>query len=524
MSRMAPPTQSLSAVSPGVTQQIQSAGNMGLQQQQINNNAMAQRNQETIAREKIASQEFMTSDALEQKKFESLLQTQNYMRMNQKDRDIAKMTNDTRMSEQAGVQSRFQTAQDFKERAHNENIKLTKDANVLKMRIALAQDSYDPAARDELRELERLQVERTLGLEEAKKRMAGDEAGARKIRATTLKALEQQRKAIDPVIERGMQSVASMMTVASGNDFGLTGRSGAGPITHPDAWSVRGLKDWNAETDTGPYGEGIGDFIGGVLHVGQELVTGGMGDYASPANENIATLLENPDFATTASARYASKTIAQALVGSFPQANQAKLSAILDAHFQTPVSGVDPEVMATKVGQFTRDLQGEGVNPIVAGEIIRRISDTFRDSHQGFASSHGVSANTMRRETTEENVPALIQARIFGNQNRLNALAQLMPSMAPYESIIAGAGSGNVVEIGEVRSLMSENGLNPNDIDALLDAAERLEEGRKGMLDRERDLEMGIQGIRRAGVDAGIDNNDRRNKMIRELVNDFDNG
>ena len=249
-----------------------------------------------------------------------------------------------------------------------------------------------------------------------------------------------------------------------------------------------------------------------------------MGDYASPFNENIATMLDDSDNATTASARYASKTIVKALVGSFPQANQAKLSAILDAHFQTPVSGIDPEVMATKVGQLTRDLQGEGVNPMVAGEIIRRISDTFRESHQGFASSHGVSANTMRRETTEDNVPALIQAKIFGNQTRLNALAQLMPSMAPYESIIAGAGSGNVVELEEVRSLMAKAGLNPNDIDALLRASRGVEKGREGILGLERNRDMGLQGIERAGVNAEMDNNDRRNREIRELVDEFDNG
>lgn len=463
MSRGAPPTQPISAVTPGTTQSIAAAGQSGQQRQATNNAAMAARNAEALRRQQIESQEFLTQETLNNRMNMGLLQSANYARKNATDMQMQQNILADRQSTRNEQARQFDQTQQMKQKVHQDTMNMSKANQMLKLDLALADDYEDPDSLARLQEAEDGLIERTLQMEAAKKIQQGEEVDMNKLRTQVARQIRDMEKAQKPLIDRAMDAVSDdvILPMATMTYFGE--RSGLSKANR---------------------------FLSDALEVGAEVTTMGFYDTAGYLDESKLEVLLDPDQLRSHQAVYFSQSIGKALAAAFPESD----SRYLTSSINTVLSNATINNSEETAQRLQEVFKQNNIDAGVAGEIISRMQEGINAQRQTFRSKN-VTANMGRNDITEDNVLDLANLKLISS-SALRAAFSHLPSMKAYQAW-AGGVMGSRDEVEETLRQMTEEGVDVGDIDRLVDMIEGLETGAENLGDMEQDFALAEGRVQR---------------------------
>lgn len=490
-----PPTQLQSAVSPDVPKMIASAGQMNLQQQQINNRAAAEKArldaQQQMAREKMESQEFMTGEALKQRQAQALLQTANYQKLNQNNMDIARMRSEDAAAGRQEQARQFNERQNMAQQIHDETMNMQKADKQLELDIFLAERWDDPDALARMQESKANLMDRVLKMEQAKQLRAGKETDLGKMRLDAARNIESMAKDLRPLITNGLASIQDELAFAD----------------MPDGMTENMISNI--------FGEGTRRVIGDISETILEFGTLTFADMAGPEEEGLAKILDqDPHLQVKASAGYFSSMVSKALTSAFPEANTQEIERQLSGLFASSDDASFEESQNAMQALF----QDNGINPMVAGEIMKKISEEVSSRRREIMSQYGVSSNMSRDQINEDQVMPFIQAKLLAGAERFYRFAAASESLAPYETWAEGIRGGDLNEVSEVLRQLQEGGVGGAGVMSVVDAMERIERMRRDELDSERDLVMEEDRIQDQADTLRRDAELERTERIRQAI------
>ena len=456
MSRGAPPTQPISAVTPGTTQSIAAAGQSGQQRQATNNAAMAARNAEALKRQEIDSQEFLTQETLNNRMNMGLLQSANYARKNATDMQMQQNVLADRQSQRSEQARQFNESKQMKEKVHQDTMNMSKANQMLKLDMALADDYEDPDSLARLQEAEDGLIERTLQMEAAKKIQQGEEVDMNKLRTQVARQIRDMEKAQKPLIDRAMDAVSDdvLLPMATMTYFGE--RSGLSKANR---------------------------FMSDVLETGAEVTTMGFYDTAGYIDESKLEILLDPDQLRSHQAVYFSQSIGKALAAAFPESDSRYLTSSLN----TVLSNATINNSEETAQRLQEVFQQSNIDAGVAGEIISRMQEGINAQRQTFR-GRNVTANMGRNDITEDNVLDLANLKLISS-SALRAAFSHLPSMKAYQSW-AGGVMGSKDEVEETLRQMVEGGVGVSDVRRLVSMMEGLETGAENLGDMEQEFAL----------------------------------
>jgi hypothetical protein len=465
MSRGAPPTQPISAVTPGTTQSIAAAAQSGQQRQATNNAAMAARNAEALRRQQIESQEFLTQETLNNRMNMGLLQSANYARKNATDMQMQQNILADRQSARNEQARQFNESKQMKEKVHQDTMNMAKANQMLKLDMALADEYQDPDALARLQEAEDGLIERTLQMEAAKRIQQGQEVDMNKLRTQVARQIRDMQKAQAPLIDRAMDAVSDdvILPMATMGYFGET----------------QGLSKANR-------------FLSDALETVVEVSTAGFFDTAGFLDESKLEVLLDPDQLRSFQSIYFSQSIGKALAAAFPKSDSRYLTSSINTVLSNATIN-NSEETAQRLQEVFRQ---NNIDPGVAGEIISRMQEGINAQRQTFRGK-GVTANMGRNDITEDNVLDLANLKLISS-SALRAAFSHLPSMKAYDAW-AGGVTGSKDEVQETLRQMVEEGVEVGDVERLVEMIEGLESGAEGLGDMEREMALEQGRVTRLG-------------------------
>lgn len=481
-----PETRPISAVNPEVTATLKATADANTQRQAVNNQAMAQRAQEQLAREKMSQDAALSRDAMTLDLVKANMQARNYGLLNAKDMAIAQMQQGERQADRAQQADQFNRTEQLKREMHDRTEQMQKNVLAFQTKMAIADQWTDPEVQAELEQMNSDLMERLVRMEDANRIRAGKESDLVGIRARAARGIRETSDAMKPIIERAMMGIAPDMTIAD----------------------ISTVFDESAASR----------IMGGLGESALEALSLSFYDSANPQDEaRLQLLIEKPETANVAAGTYAANTFAKAIQEAFPEANAGKIQKQLEQILLTNT----PQGAAESVQQFQKVLSDNGVNPMVAGEIMRRMATSFRQTSTRLATEQGVTGTTIRSEITEDQVQALMQARIFGALNGFSSLAGAMPTMAPYDAWAATISTGDVNEVGMAIEQMLEQGYSPADVQQVLEAMQEVEGLRKQGVEAESDLGFAQEEVKQRGTSLGLQQERDRSERMLKILEEF---
>lgn len=477
MSRGAPPTQPISAVTPGTTQSIAAAAQSGQQRQATNNAAMAARNAEALRRQQIESQEFLTQETLNNRMNMGLLQSANYARKNATDMQMQQNILADRQSTRNEQARQFNESKQMKEKVHQDTMNMAKANQMLKLDMALADEYQDPDALARLQEAEDGLIERTLQMEAAKRIQQGQEVDMNKLRTQVARQIRDMQKAQAPLIDRAMDAVSddvilpmATMSFFRDKEFAKETFFGEGAVT--------GLSPARFASD--------------VIETIAEVSSAGFYDTAGFLDESKLEVLLDPDKLRSFQSIYFSQSIGKALAAAFPESDSRYLTSSLNTVLSSATIN-NSEETAQRLQEVFRQ---NNIDPGVAGEIISRMQEGINAQRQTFRNNN-VTANMGRSDITEDNVLDLANLKLISS-SALRAAFSHLPSMKAYDAWSAGV-TGSKDEVQETLRQMAEEGVGTRDIERLVGMIEGLESGAEGLGDMEREMALEQGRVTRLG-------------------------
>ena len=485
-----PETRLTSAVTPETGASMKAAGDANLQQQALNNQAMVARQRAQMEQQALQQQAALTREGMQKDVALAELQAKNYAALNTKDLVIAKMNDDARTAALQQNAQQFEESNRLKMQIHNSTMEAQKALDVFKVEMALADKYTDPDSQAKLEEMNKGLMDRVIAMEHAKEIMAGKESDATKIRDRVARGIRETADSMNPLIEKGMTAIAPDMTFA---DF----------------------KSSNVISRT--FGEDIAGAIDTISESVLEVGTLQFGDFASGRDEGRLDIVSDPNTATKIATSYVSKTLKKALEAAFPQANVGQIMSTFEAQLRMST----PEGAARMAPQILKAFADNGVNPLVAGEMMSRMAESFERRSLALASEQGIRSNQSRSDITEDQVIGLTQAKILAALGNFKALAASMPQMSPYESWAATVSGGDVNEVEMALEQMVRGGYGGTaNMQSVLEALQQVEDLRAQSVRDETAFGLEEERIGAESRRMGMDQERARvERMLQALEN-----
>jgi hypothetical protein len=550
MSTFGTPTTNISAVPQQVTQQIANAGEMGLQKQQINNRAMADRNQEGIAqenidlgksnlnldRDKMNQQGMLTTAALNQQKFEALLQSQDNEKRLANNVAINSATNQQTALDRDARGKESENQRTFLKEQQDKHIAETRRIAELQTRIGMAKGTPDPSVVQELQDREKALMDHQAKLEVARKLQLGINTNLNEERLNVKKAIDKYRDGVEPIVDKG---------AIGGNQY---------IIGHDPQTSIKKA-----------FGVSIADEMGGVTETLSNLsvATGntfGIGSNAGGAvTQTTVDFLSGKDsfgyiqsFATDWTVNAGDMTAAErqsmvsrqthlgmidaSVAASFPQANQAAVKAAMikamDAlgNINYATGNVDVE---KTMGVLNTELSSAGVDPQSFGEMMRRVNEQTNLRANEISSEFGVTLDTQADNLGDEGwsfggtggtrAEGWIELVSLKGDNSFHRVVQSMPNIGAMTAWSSSLDGENLTpdRIEEIITQIDESGINIKDLD--MDLLEKLldqfEGGAKDLIGLESQGNEMMLRLESEGRTDSLRNTEYQNTLIEDLLN-----
>ena len=509
MSRGAPPTQLLSAVSPQVSQQVAAGGQMNLQQQQVSNQAMARRNQEQIQRQQLDQQRVLSEEALRQRSVESLLQAENYNKLNASNLQIARERNQQAALGRAQEAQMAQEDRDLRREVMQNEMRMHKQSQALELGIALAENqTASPEAIERLTDLRAQMVENSIRRSEAELAQAGLNREAGQYRDKATKAIREYQDQIDTILERGTGDLAQFMTGdLNPLEYFETESMLPGPIE-----AVRSI---------GVFGDTFSNFSRDAFNLflpaGSELTS-------VDVERALMGVRDNPDFVRGARLNFSTDMVKRAIEGVFPDADASRIAAsylgVINSLETTPADRREE-----MVNIFMEDAREAGVDPLAFGELIRRIGSAkaeMRDTYR----ERGITAGQMVDGLTEATAVPFLSSQLADELPGERILTALTPSLAPTRAWLGTLESEGDLRPEQVRTLLEqvqEEGFADQfgEVQELFDLVEQSEEGAEGLAELAREAGIMEMNLDEATTDAEMDRARRSRLALEALIGDL---
>jgi len=249
-----------------------------------------------------------------------------------------------------------------------------------------------------------------------------------------------------------------------------------------------------------------------------EGFTAGQLDIASGRDEGRLGLVSDPNTAREIATSYVSKTLKKALEAAFPQANVGQIMSTFEAQLRMST----PQGATKMAPQILKAFADNGVNPLVAGEMMSRMAESFERRSLALASEQGISAGMGRGDITEDQVLGLTQAKILAALGNFKALAASMPQMSPYESWAATVSGGDVNEVEMALEQMVKGGYGGTaDMQSVLDALQEVEDLRAQSVRDETAFGLEEERIGAESRRMGMDQERARVERMRQVLENY---
>jgi len=463
----------LSAVPNQVNQNLAAAGQMNLQQQQINNQAAAQKQQLDLQRQQMQQERMLSEDALRQRTMESLLQAENYEKLNASNLQIARERN---MQAEATRRQSAQLAQadrDMQMQMHNKTMAADKEAKALQIQIALAQaEGATPEQQAQLEAAEARLVDFGIRMDAANRLESGQIRDINEHRQTAVRAMKETVENVDTAFDR------------------LT-------VNLPEEVAAIDYVKYFGTPYEGFFsslGSSVGEVGGAIANtfLPESLEFAGQTD-----SRALLTLINDPDASRAANLQYHSDLVKKGLESLFPNATNPGDIAASWMGLSGAIEGYTEERKEAAVQQFLGEIQAAGVDPLMFGEMMRRI-DKATEGRLSELRVQGISPNMPSIEANQSG--EFIQSHLLRTTAGHRVAVALLPSLNPMRSYLDTLEDPgvNIDMIREMVAGMGDRGITPGpEIDQLLEAMGGLESTRTGKLDIERDI-----GLEETGLDT----------------------
>ena len=492
MSRGAPPTQMLSAVPNQVNQNIAAGGQMNLQQQQINNQAAAQRQQAELQRQQMQQERVLSEEALRQRSMESLLQAENYEKLNASNMQIARERN---MQAEATRRQQAQIAQadrDMQMQIHQQTMAADKEAKALQIQIALAQsETGTPEDLEALRQAEARMVDLGMRLDAANKIQAGQVRNFEEYRNQAAVAMRDTVENMDRAFD---QVTAELPEYTTAIDY------------------TKYFGD--------PYEDGfISAGASGAAEAGYTFMNlfgagmAGQRDYRA-----LLTIKDDPDAARAANLQYHADLVQRAVESAFPQANNPNAIAASWMGLSGSLEGLSSERKEAAVQQFLGELQQSGVDPLMFGELMRRV-DASTQKRLDELRQQGITPNLPKVDAEQSG--DFITSHLLRTTPGHRMAVALLPTVNPMRTYLDTLDSPDIT-LDQVEAMIQGMGRRGMEVDpqlqGLSDLLEELQGTREDIVDIQRQTGLEEAGIERMGTDIEMRAQERSRRRLEEIA------
>ena len=241
------------------------------------------------------------------------------------------------------------------------------------------------------------------------------------------------------------------------------------------------------------------NIIGAVGSAAIEAGTGGAFGGGNMRTERIlSNLSTDPELATTNSTKYYKSLVKEAVEGAFPDSNSGQIALEFERLMIDP--NLSGEERATQFGQI---LQQNGADPMVVGEIFKRMGEGIKTQKTTLGSKFGITSRTLPGEVREDDTPGINRALI--------ALKTYEPKRSDFLGLAAAM--PGYMNVDNLRAAVTEGSL-PEVERAFLEFADQVDLDGEDLIRALEGIETGTRGV----SDLRIERGDLERSLDREAV------